>query len=346
MCIYLSGILQGHIGRFYLLPKPLYLFFDRMQTIYIQNDTLVKVENVQSIQCQEEGKRGWSETAGCGYEVSYLPPTNETKQVYYLLDTHNQNAFAHWVFENFIYIDEYFEIKKEYPSCKVVIDEMKDYKLLFLKSKGIQESDIIVSKNFDVYYKTLALQRDDDRVASPNIVFFHPYTSLNNTKVIGNFPMYLNKFIDTDIPEKTIPILYLPRGTKENFAGGDRQYSVQGRLLTLVENMGGTIFYTDTVSSLEEQRRIVKSAKIILLDYGSNFWVNGFFAVNSNIIMLNIGWRQEERYPEFKILYDIISKKNKSLHNLMASYTDFSRTPNVVYHEFDHIYSIIQSCMV
>lgn len=317
-----------------------------MQTIYIQNDTLVKLENVQSIQCQEEGKRGWSESAGCGYEVTYLPPTNETKQAYYLLDTHNQNAFAHWVFENFIYINEYFEIKKEYPSCKVVIDEMKDYKVLFLKSKGIKESDIIESKNFDVYYKTLALKSDDICIASPNVVFFHPYTSLNNSKVIGNFEFYLNRYIDTEVVEKTIPILYLPRGTKENFAGGDRCYSIQNRLIALVENMGGTILYTDTVSHLEDQRKLVKSAKIILLDYGSNFWVNGFFALNSDIIMLNIGWKQEQRYPEFKILYDIISNKNRSLHNLIAAHTDFSCTPNVVYHNFDQVYAIINSCMV
>ena len=99
-----------------------------MQKEIVRPTGLISISNVVSIVCQEKGKFGWEDHDG--YEVGFQPSDESPNQVYYIFDTHNQNAFAHWVFENFVYLPMYREAKILYPMCKVLLYERKDYKYI------------------------------------------------------------------------------------------------------------------------------------------------------------------------------------------------------------------------
>ncbi len=319
-----------------------------MSEIFLQNKNLEKISNVVSIVCQEDGKFDW--TKGYGYQVftQNLSVEQQPTNVYFILDTHNQNAFAHWVFENFVYLQLFFQVKKSYPEAKIVLYERKDYKYLFLENNGVAREDIVEAKDVDFQYLTLNNQPVEQRNCSPNLVFFHPYASLNN-QTIEDFHLQAilsyDQFIQNLPKEKTIPILYLPRGEKENFAGLDRRYIIQKDCKELVTQLGGGILETDTNTDLFKQIRLVRSAKIILCDYGSNLWVNGFFSENAHILFLNIGWRQEHNIPYYGFLYSLIHEKNKNMYNILAERSDESVKPTLVYHSFPYVKNTIETIL-
>lgn len=225
-------------------------------------------------------------------------PNDTTKQIYFILDSNNHSAFSHWVFENFTWIPFFLKLKEEYPSCKVVVNDTRNFKDIFLRFIGIYPSSIVSRKD----------------IHPENYCFFHTYISLNDpfipTIYYKNIESYQTMF-ESFQPVKDIPILYLPRGTKENHTGpNNRIYNIQNNLKELVKDVGGVVYETDTTTSLEHQILLVKRAKCILLDYGSNLWVNGMFANNSCILCLNIGWKHHELFPSLHHLWYLISKTN------------------------------------
>lgn len=313
-----------------------------MKEVFLQNTELVSIQNVTSVVCQEEEKFGWKK--GYGYQVFSMDLSMNPTGVYFLLDTHNQNAFAHWVFENFVYLPMYREVKEKYPSCKILLYESKDYKYMFLRGAGIPIEDIVEAKDIDFQYQTLCKEAIEERTIEPNLVFFHPYASFNGQPVGEYHLQYISHYLHTiqRMPkEKTIPILYLPRGEKENFAGMDRRYVIQGQCKEYVKQLGGTIFETDTNIDYHKQVELVRSAKVILCDYGSNLWVNGFFSENAHIVFLNIGWHQQDNLPYYGILYNLIQNQNKSMNNMYAVAADTSSLPTLVYHSFHDVQRIL-----
>jgi hypothetical protein len=77
-------------------------------------------------------------------------------------------------------------------------------------------------------------------------------------------------------------------------------------LKEFVKNLGGTVYETDTTVSLIDQIRLVKSAETIILDYGSNLWVNGFFSRKSQIVCMNIGWNHHNLFPSLRHIWEKI----------------------------------------
>ena len=144
----------------------------------LQSTELASIVNVTSIVCQEKGKFGWE--GEDGYQVFSTEKSESPVDIYFLMDTHNQNAFAHWVFENFVYLHYYFQIKQEFPSCKLLVYERKGYKSLFLENNGVNPCDIVDASEVDFQYQTLNKLPIEERQCKPNRVFFHPYGSLNS----------------------------------------------------------------------------------------------------------------------------------------------------------------------
>lgn len=315
----------------------------QMTTQFLSNTELVGIRNVTSVVCQEEDKFGWEK--GYGYQITTQETSSEPEAVYFVLDTHNQNAFAHWVFENFVYLPLYFQVKQLHPSCKIVLYEPKDYKYLFLEHAGVSREDIVDRTAVDFQYQTLANEPLQSPPCKPNCVYFHPYVSLNQ-QFLQEFHcqqvLAYHQYIQQLPLDKTLPILYLPRGEKENFAGLDRRYVIQPHCKQWVEAMRGMIFETDGNTSLANQIQLVRSAKILLCDYGSNLWVNGFFSQGAHLVFLNIGWKQEQRFPYYNFLYNLIASHNKSMTNLMAYSVDSSVSPNLVYHSFEQVKQILR----
>lgn len=313
---------------------------------YLQNHELIAVPNIVSIACQESKKYDWNR--GYGYQVFSNAKELGEHGTYFLMDTHNQNAFAHWIFENFVFLTMYWDIKKLYPGCKILLKERKGYKNLFLLGSGLKAEDIVDASQVDFQLQTLAKEPVIIQATKPNLVFFHPYLSLNNheTQEYGISAIQsFHRQIKQLGKEKTINILYLPRGEKENFQGLDRRYVIQDQCKRLVEENGGKVFYTDDNTDLMKQIEIVRSAKIILCDYGSNLWVNGFFSEDAHIVYLNIGWRQEEIFPYYAYLYHLIQSSNLSLHNMLATHQNDSVKPTLVYHSFPQIAETIYTLL-
>ena len=258
---------------------------------------------VQPIRCFQNVSE-YKEVEGPDYcwDITYeceSYPTECESAIYFILDSSNHAAFSHWVYESSTWIPFFVEIQKRFPSCRLVLKQMKTYKHLFLDFYGVSSESILVEPNIE----------------PKNFCFFHTYTSLNDTSLPSiyyiNFIEYQKKLQFVPRVEKTIPFLYLPRGTKENFVGpNNRAYGIQTELKEIILKIGGTVYETDTTTDLIHQINMIRKAKVIILDYGSNLWVNGLFAQNSKLICLNLGWHQHSQYPSLAILWQKIQETN------------------------------------
>ena len=83
-------------------------------------------------------------------------------------------------------------------------------------------------------------------------------------------------------------MLYLPRGTIENYREINNLYRIQSELIPLINQFSSSVTYFTDISTnnMKDQINIVKRSKIIILNEGSNHGINGFFAENSHIIVL------------------------------------------------------------
>jgi hypothetical protein len=243
---------------------------------------------------ETEASYGWEITSD-----SCLDEPIPGKPLYFILDSMNHNAFCHWVYENATWLPLFQKIKKDYPSCKLVLEDYKQYKQLFLDFYTIPSDCVCLHKDIE----------------PENACFFHAYTSLNDPSIPSVYYKHLEEFqqhIHKISVDKSIPIVYLPRGTKENLQGpNNRTYNIQEQLKEIIKAFGGTVYETDRTLHLEDQIRLVKSAKIILLDYGSNLWVNGLFAQDSQILCLNIGWQHHSQFPSLEYIWNEIHRTNK-----------------------------------
>lgn len=275
--------------------------------IYIPSDygSTIKVEHVQKIDFVEWGKIYPSKRDIPNSSFGWLVETREklfvkeSPSIYYALDCNNQFAFAHWIYESSIFLPEYLKLKEIYTNIKLLLVEWKDYKRIVLKYYGIPLEDVVLYSD---------IRTDED-----NICFFHEYMSLNNNVIPTTFYPAFHEFLaraDSLSNEKTIPILYLPRGTKENFAPNDRRYDIQQQLQEVIQNLGGTVYKTDTTTDFLEQLQVVRRAKVILLDYGSSLYVNGMVTKDTRIIYLSMGSRQYDQFPTYAFLWHTLHGRN------------------------------------
>jgi hypothetical protein len=260
-----------------------------------------------------------------------LPDKLSSRPIYFILDSQNHNAFSHWVFESFVWIRFFQTLQKDYPNIFLVLEEYKDYKKLFIRQYGVSLDRVCLHSE----------------IKSQNYCFFHTYTSLNDLSIP---PIYyenvalFKQSLERPPFEKDIPLLYLPRGTKENLQGtNNRMYNIQNELKDFVRIMGGTVYETDKTTSLEEQIQIVKRSSLILLDYGSNLWVNGFFANNSKILCLNIGWQHHYQFPSLAFTWNLIHQTNgvTQVFAYPSEQTGESNVPLVCFH-LPHVLSQLQ----
>jgi len=243
----------------------------------------------------------WTESNHYAWQITYESKDQQPqidRPFYFILDSANHEAFSHWVFENSTWIPSYLELKQRYPTCKLVLEKHKDFKNLFLSFYGIEISDVCLHSEID----------------STNYCFFHRYVSLNDPHVSDSykkiFSSFKEKLDEITCEKKDISILYLPRGTKENLQTNDRIYNIQDDLRNYILNVGGTVYETDSTTSLETQIQIVKRAHMIILDYGSNLWVNGLFSKDSYILCLNLGWTHDLQFPSMGLIWEEIAKQN------------------------------------
>jgi len=259
------------------------LFIDNIYPIYIVNS----VKNIELTYFS------WNVTVNNNISTDY----------YYCLDTINNEAFGHWVYESALYLVVYNKLKLIYPNLKLFIFNKKNYKLSYFKGFDINIDDIVYS------------------LPENNIVLFNKYitlTSLDLLNLENTYNLYLENYYNSLIVkckpiEKYYDIVYFPRGILENYKGNDRVIFNQDSIISLVESYNNSLIYhTDNTKNLIDQINIVKQAKILILDYGSSFIVNSFFCSNQTIIILGYDNLHTD-YTSGKLIMNNCLKRNNNI---------------------------------
>jgi hypothetical protein len=266
---------------------------DSMIDIY----PIFKERNVRQISFLDD----WRYRVNYGWDIEYDTSVTMSEEYYFYLDS-GDPAFGHWTFESSHYLLMYKKLKQTMPSLKLLSFLDRKFKRSFYTSFEIQDSDIKTSIE-----------------VKNNIIFFPKSSSLGDHSGIDLYMNHIKAYYsylisNSPSSNKDISVLYLPRGTLENSAGGDRTISIQNDLVRCVEGIPNSlVYYSDNTNSITDQINIVRRASIIILDYGSNMMVNGFFAENSHIIVLNnlYDHLHLKNLKPAMLLFDSIDRGNK-----------------------------------
>jgi hypothetical protein len=227
---------------------------------------------------------------------------NNCKDYYFIFNCPGQDAFAHFVYESFIFYPILKKITNIYPSIKILTNNNKKYVNNLFNFFNIKNEIINKIENLN------------------NICFFSPIISLNDHNInqelyikhINLFSTYIIKNISLLDNQN---ILFLPRNTKDNYIGNDRIICGSDNIKENIIKNGGTIIDTYELNDIGLQFSKINSFNTIILDFGSSFLVNGIFLTNKKIIILdNFNYSSQiNSFISIKILYNII-KNNNTIH--------------------------------
>ena len=265
-------------------------------TIILESSEPSEIKNVVSYErfhCEPK----WKITRAGGEE-------QPVEEYYFFMDCPGDDAFMHWVVESFIFYPLLLEKLETYPALKILTSNTKRYCKNFFKFIGLTTP--IVSQVS----------------SSRNVVFFPPIVSLNKP----NMPVFIkyitnytnNLKFDTFSP---INLLYLPRNSIENYTVNDRTVPSVQELSELTVNKGGVVIDTYLINNIALQMNIINAAQIIVVHWGSAFYVNCIHLKNKTIVLLDspIGVNQVRSLEIMNYLYRTIASNNKIIS--VFSYT-------------------------
>jgi len=203
-------------------------------------------------------------------------PMPTSTPVFFVVENAYESAFVHWVTESAVFLHYWAELLENYPNLKLWVRTTKDYKKLTAALYGISPERIVTGQ-----------------LPQPNMCLFPPLQRENSSRM--DFMLFITlverhfermRAAADPFKQEEIPILIMPRQSKENYAINDRQvpgYDVLGRWATRI---GGKVFNTDEVKSMGEQASVLLASKVIVLDYGSSLFFNGVIARDSTILII------------------------------------------------------------
>ena len=264
----------------------------------INNYPVFKVNNVEKIFIKDGDNTSlkWNE-----YEIF----TTETPNIiehcnYFNMDCYFNTAFAHFLGEGAVFLILYKQLKENIPNLKIYLQHFRSYKKAIFNAFDIDPNDIIynIENNYNTFYFS-------ERIAYNNKIF-----SKNYELYLNNFLYFLENKINPI--EKDINLLHLTRGKKENFLPNDRNIlNEENIIIFLKEKYESIIWNSDNATdNFIDQICLIKRAKIIILNYGSGFFVNALFLKNSHIIVFDDPGHLLQEYPYYKFLVDYINKNN------------------------------------
>ena len=131
---------------------------------------------------------------------------------------------------------------------------------------------------------------------------------------------YLTKFRNhyiLNIPNitKSIPITYLKRSEKENYANNYREFINKDEIVSILEKRGVNLLDIDSLNSLLPQFKSIIKSNTIILEMGSAFTINAaFIASNSHIIVINDNYGYySSNTPFFIIFRKIMEERNNTV---------------------------------
>ena len=220
------------------------------------------ISNVVSIGITSRDNYGWD----VEYDDSNLEGIPDNFYLY--IDGEQADAFGHWIFESAYYLPVLNKLKQLYPTIKLLSYRNKNYMNSLYKALDISVEDVAHQIN-----------------PGTNRVFFLECSSLARHTGLDIYMKQIDSFykeITRGLPpvKKEIDILYLPRGTLENFKANDRIIPCQSQLVEALPIVypRSKIYYTDATANMKDQIQLVRSSSLILLYYCSSLIFNGFFA--------------------------------------------------------------------
>jgi hypothetical protein len=204
------------------------------------------------------------------------PPMAASTPVFLVTENDYESAFVHWVTESAVFLHYWAELLQRYPNLKLWVRNTKDYKKLTAALYSVGPERLVTGQ-----------------LPLPNLCLFPPLQRENGIHI--DFLLFITlvdkhfarmRAAAEPFKREEIPILIMPRQSKENFATNDRKvpgYDVLGLWATRI---GGKVFNTDELKSMGEQASVVLASKVIVLDYGSSFFFNGVTARNSTILVI------------------------------------------------------------
>ena len=204
------------------------------------------------------------------------PPMADSTPVFLVAENDYESAFVHWVTESAVFLHYFAELLQRYPNLKLWLRTTKDYKNLTAALYGVGSERIVTGQ-----------------LPLPNLCLFPPLQRGNSNRM--DFLLFI-RLVDKHFTRmraaaepfkrEEIPILIMPRQSKENYANNDRKVPGYDVLAQWVTRIGGKVLNTDEVMSMGEQASVVLASKVIVLDYGSSLFFNGVIARDSTILVI------------------------------------------------------------
>ena len=236
---------------------------------YILDDYLIyEVNNVCDIKIQQRENYGWDVT-------HYTGIVEAADNIYLYLDCEHDDAFGHWIFEAAFYLPVFSKLQKLYPNIKVLSFRERNYK-----------NSIYAAFNISLDLVRYSIESLKNKVIFLRCKYLGDHTNYNlHMKYIR---LFYNELLTDKDNKKDIDILYLPRGKLENLKSNDRTIECQSQLLEALPMHfpSSVIYFTDNTKNIRDQITLVRRAKILIVDYGSNLLFNGFISEATKILVI------------------------------------------------------------
>ena len=209
---------------------------------------------------------------------NYNNDNNNDKSYYFLIDSSNSPALAHWICESFICIKLLIELNKKIPNIKILTRNNKKYVKSFLKFFNIKNEIIYNIDNYNnITYLPIILSLHHKHKKPADDIYFNYHLDyyLNYIK---------NNLINFSPNNKCI---FLPRNSIDNFIPNDRVIINTDKIKEIVINNGGIVLDTYHLNNIKYQFSIINNSDIIILDMGSSVYINCLFLENKTIYIIN-----------------------------------------------------------
>jgi hypothetical protein len=237
------------------------------------------------------------------WDIEYNSVIEHNPEILYLyIDQIYDDAFAHWIFESSIYLFLFDKLKLINPNIKLLSFKKKNFKTIMYKAFNITDNDIhyeIKSPNNTILFPRATSQADHSNINIYSHYIHNVYTYF--TKKIGDI-------------QKDINILYFPRGTKENYIGNNRTIGIQPFLTEYITQLDNCLVYKtdEETHNMIDQVKLIRRSHILIVDMGSNFGVNSYFADNMKVICIgNIAQTCKENPRPYRLFHDTIIRGTK-----------------------------------
>jgi hypothetical protein len=198
------------------------------------------------------------------------------KSYYYILDT-NETAFAHWIYDSCIFIQELIELNKTNNNIKILTKNNRKYIKSFLRFFNINNEIVNSIDNYNnITYSPL--------IISLNFTHKNPETDKYFNYHLDNYINYIISNV-INITPYINKCVFLPRNDIDNVA--DYHINNKDIIKEIIINNGGIVLDTYHLNNIKYQFSILNNSDIIIIDYGSSFLVNCAFLKNKKIYVIN-----------------------------------------------------------